>query len=195
MHCPECDGISYSRKTKTPEWRCRKCGHEWDIGPALNTSSSTIPVPRRPGIDNICQWEPQFVDSSLRCRRINLPVMAVEALRKHRILQLKERMEAGSAWVESGFTFTNTVGNHVDADNLRLRSFSPLLERAGLPTIRFHDLRHTSATLLLSLGTNPKVVQELLGHSGIAVTMDVYSHVLPTMQQEAMSDMDKLLSA
>ena len=128
-------------------------------------------------------------------RRINLPVMAVEALRKHRILQLKERMEAGSAWVESGFTFTNTIGNHVDADNLRLRSFSPLLERAGLPTIRFHDLRHTSATLLLSLGTNPKVVQELLGHSGIAVTMDVYSHVLPTMQQEAMSDMDKLLSA
>ena len=128
-------------------------------------------------------------------RRINLPAMAVEALRKHRILQLKERMEAGSAWVESGFTFTNTVGNHVDADNLRLRSFSPLLERAGLPTIRFHDLRHTSATLLLSLGTNPKVVQELLGHSGIAVTMDVYSHVLPTMQQEAMSDMDKLLSA
>jgi len=90
---------------------------------------------------------------------------------------------------------TNTIGNHVDADNLRLRSFSPLLERAGLPTIRFHDLRHTSATLLLSLGTNPKVVQELLGHSGIAVTMDVYSHVLPTMQQEAMSDMDKLLSA
>ena len=69
MHCPECDGISYSRKTKTPEWRCRKCGHEWDMGPALNTSSSTIPVPRRPGIDNICQWEPQFVDSSLRCRR------------------------------------------------------------------------------------------------------------------------------
>ena len=71
----------------------------------------------------------------------------------------------------------------------------PIAVCAGLPTIRFHDLRHTSATLLLSLGTNPKVVQELLGHSGIAVTMDVYSHVLPTMQQEAMSDMDKLLSA
>ena len=103
-----------------------------------------------------------------------------------------ERLQAQE---ESVFTFTITIGYLVDAVNLRLRPFSPLLERAGLPTIRFHDLRHTSATILLSLGTNPKVVQELLGHSGIAVTMDVYSHVLPTMQQEAMSDMDKLLSA
>ena len=63
------------------------------------------------------------------------------------------------------------------------------------PHVRFHDLRHSTATLLLSLGKNPKVVQELLGHSQIAVTMDIYSHALPTMQREAMDDLNRLLSA
>ena len=83
----------------------------------------------------------------------------------------------------------------VDTDHFRHRSFRPLLRRAGLPAIRFHDLRHTSATLLFALGTNPKVLQELLGQSNIAVTMDVYSHALPTTQQEAMNKLDKFLSA
>ena len=68
-----------------------------------------------------------------------------------------------------------------------------MLRRAGLPSIRFHDLRHTAATLLFGLDTRPKLVQELLGHSQIAVTMDIYSHVLPTMQREAMNGLDELL--
>ena len=67
--------------------------------------------------------------------------------------------------------------------------------RAGLQRIRFHDLRHSAATLLLSLGANPKVVQEVLGHSQIGVTIDVYAHVLPTMQREAMADLNRLLTA
>ena len=126
-------------------------------------------------------------------RQIDLTPLGVEALRRHRIHQLKDRYEAGALWAETDLVFTNALGKYVDPDNLRHRSFGPLLRRAGLPSIRFHDLRHTAATLLLGLDTRPKVVQELLGHSQIAVTMDIYSHVLPTMQREAMNDLDKLL--
>jgi len=67
-----------------------------------------------------------------------------------------------------------------------------LLKKAGLPDVRFHDLRHSAATLLLSKGVHPKVVQEILGHSEISMTMDIYSHVLPTMQKDAMSRLDNL---
>lgn len=68
-----------------------------------------------------------------------------------------------------------------------------LLKKAGLPDIRFHDLRHSAASMLLSMGTHPKVVQELLGHSQIGMTMDIYSHVLPTMQRDAISKLDAVL--
>ena len=72
--------------------------------------------------------------------------------------------------------------------------FKPLLKRAGLPQIRFHDLRHTCATILLSKNVNPKVVSEMLGHSSIAITLDTYSHVLPTMQESAADAMEEALS-
>jgi integrase len=68
-----------------------------------------------------------------------------------------------------------------------------LVTEGRLPDVRFHDLRHSSATMLLSMGVHPKVVQELLGHSQISMTMDVYSHVLPTMQQEAMNRLSEAL--
>ena len=75
------------------------------------------------------------------------------------------------------------------------RSFQLLLKKAGLPPIRFHDLRHTAATLLLASGVHPKVVQERLGHATIAITLDTYSHVTPTMQRDAATQLDALLSA
>ena len=68
------------------------------------------------------------------------------------------------------------------------------VKKVGLPRIRFHDLRHTAATLMLSLGVHPKIVQERLGHANIAMTLDTYSHVLPTMQREAADKMDRLLA-
>ena len=86
------------------------------------------------------------------------------------------------------------VGTPLNPENLVKRSFKPLLERVGLPPIRFHDLRHTCATLLLSRGVNPKIVQELLGHANISVTLDIYSHVLPDMQEEAAAAMDDVFS-
>jgi integrase len=73
----------------------------------------------------------------------------------------------------------------MNPSNLRRRSFRPLLERAGLPKIRSHDLRHTAATLLLREGMHPKYVRELLGHANIAITLDTYSHVLPGMGDQA----------
>ena len=72
--------------------------------------------------------------------------------------------------------------------------FKPLLKRAGLPRVRFHDLRHTCATLLLSKNVNPKVVSEMLGHASIAITLDTYSHVLPDMQDSAARAMEEALS-
>jgi integrase len=75
------------------------------------------------------------------------------------------------------------------------RSFAPLLERAGLSgTVTFHGLRHTCATLMLKGGIHAKVVQEMLGHADIALTLNVYSHVLPNMQEEAARRMDELLA-
>ena len=81
------------------------------------------------------------------------------------------------------------------ASNVLRRNFKPLLREAGLPDIRFHDLRHSAATLLLSQNVHPKKVQELLGHSQISITMDTYSHVLPGMHDEAADQMDRLFAA
>ena len=74
------------------------------------------------------------------------------------------------------------------------RSFKPLLEKAGLPHIRFHDLRHTAATLLLGAGVHPKIVSETLGPSQISLTLDTYSHVLPSMQRKAAAKMQEILT-
>ena len=98
----------------------------------------------------------------------------------------------GARWDHQDLVFCNTIGRPVEAQNLVRRSFKPLLERAGLPSIRFHDLRHTSATLLLGQNVHPKVVQERLGHSQVSVTMDTYSHVMPSMQRDAADKLDAM---
>jgi integrase len=77
--------------------------------------------------------------------------------------------------------------------NLRHRSFHMLLERAGLPRMRFHDLRASAATLLLGMGIHPKIVSELLGHTQVSITLDVYSHVPATMQRDAITALEELL--
>ena len=128
-------------------------------------------------------------------RVITLPAVAVSALREHRRRQAEERLRVGPEWHDNGLVFTNRIGNPIEKQNLMRRSFWPLLDRAALPRIRFHDLRHTAATLLLAEGLHPKVVQERLGHSTIAITMDVYSHVGMTLQREAAETLDRLFAA
>jgi integrase len=127
-------------------------------------------------------------------RVVTLSDLAVRALRTHRSVQLEERLCAGAHWTDGDLVFPNSLGRPLQTQNLIRRSFRPLLLKAGLPRIRFHDLRHTAATLLLMQGVHPKVVQELLGHATIAVTMDVYSHVMPSLQREAASKLDALFA-
>lgn len=124
-------------------------------------------------------------------RQINLTPRTVNALKAHRERQLEEKMKLAGLYKDSGLIFTTGVGTLVNPENLVKRSFKLLLRRAGLPEIRFHDLRHTCATLLLGRGVHPKLVQELLGHATIAMTLDAYSHYLPSMGDaaaEAMGD-------
>jgi integrase len=124
-------------------------------------------------------------------RSIVLPPFVLEVLKRHRVQQVKMRLEA-ETWQDRDFVFCTSHGTPFAAANLRTM-FKALLNKAGLPDIRFHDLRHSVATMLLSLGTHPKVVQELLGHHSISITMDTYSHVMPTMQKNVMARLDDLL--
>ncbi len=127
-------------------------------------------------------------------RNIVLPQFVIETLRRHRVSQLERRLAVGSAWIDRDLVFPDDTGDFVISKTL-LRRFHRLLAEIGLPRIRFHDLRHSAATLLLSMGVPAKVVQELLGHSTIGITMDVYSHVLPSMQKDAMDKMNSFLDS
>jgi integrase len=126
-------------------------------------------------------------------RKIALTTTAIQALHKHRARQLQERVKLGPAWTDWDLVFCNTVGNPLDGAHVLRRGLRPLLKLAGLPPIRFHDLRHTAATLLLLQGVHPKIVSEMLGHANIAITLQRYSHVLPDMQKEATAALDRPL--
>ncbi len=126
-------------------------------------------------------------------RQIRLTRRAADALRRQFEGQLVERATCDGSWMEHGLVFPNRTGNPTDGDNLYSRHFRPLLKRAGLPAIRFHDLRHTCATLLLVRGVHPKVVSEMLGHATISITLDTYSHVIPGLGDAAADAMDDAL--
>jgi integrase len=128
-------------------------------------------------------------------RLVMLTEPAREALERHRTNQTAERLLAGDYWKNDlDLVFTNQTGGPIDTTYLLRRCFRPLLRKAELPEIRFHDLRHTAATLLMSLGVHQKVVSEMLGHSTVLITQDLYSHVTPTMQQQAVTLLQEALS-
>jgi integrase len=127
-------------------------------------------------------------------RSIVIAPFALEALKQHRIHQLEAKLKAGALWQDHDYVFCTSIGTHLNPSKDVLDQLKVLLKKAGLPDIRFHDLRHSAATLLLTEGVHPKIVQELLGHSNISMTMDVYSHVLPNMQQDAISRLNNALS-
>ena len=127
-------------------------------------------------------------------RSIRLTPQAVEALRAHLKRQLQDIEILGDRYQDQGLVFTTNTGAPINPSNLRQRSFASLLKRAGLPHVRFHDLRHTCATLLLSRGVHPKFVQELLGHATIAITLDTYSHVMPSMGDATAKAMEDALA-
>lgn len=130
---------------------------------------------------------------SLRSRRtIPLPRASAKALRRHRAVQAAEALSAGPAWTDSSLVFTSTVGTLFEPRNLT-RLFDELIAEAGVRRIRFHDMRHTCASLLLAQNVPARVVMEVLGHSQLSMTTDLYSHVMPTALREAATAMDRAL--
>ncbi|QHF92982.1 site-specific integrase [Streptomyces sp. NHF165] len=127
-----------------------------------------------------------------RRRAVPLPAMCVAPLRWHRLRQTAAKQKAGELWQDSAYVFTTRTGCPVEPRNV-YRSFTRVAESAGLRVIRLHDARHGCATLLVAAGVAPRVVMEILGHSQISITMDVYTHVVQDTQREAISHMDRLL--
>ncbi|MDX9865925.1 MAG: site-specific integrase, partial [Anaerolineaceae bacterium] len=126
-------------------------------------------------------------------RRINLGKNTLKVLREHRQEQFLEMQAAGIHWQEQDLIFTSNIGTPMDRSNLRW-FFKKLLKDAGLPNIRFHDLRHTAASLMLNNGIPLIIVSRRLGHAQPSITLDVYGHLIPGKQQEAASLMDDLLT-
>src|SRR5258708_40341006 len=112
-------------------------------------------------------------------------------MKQHYMRQMGGRLRAGGIWKDNGLVFCNIYGYYLEAGSLR-EQFTSLVKKAGLPHMRFHDLRHSAATILLAMKVPVKVIQELLGHSSITTTLNVYGHVLPSMQEEAMDKMEHL---
>jgi integrase len=125
-------------------------------------------------------------------RQITLPSSVVTSLRQHRVRQVEQRLHIGEAYKDQGFVFANISGEPTHPNTLTLH-FHKLIRLASLPRIRIHDLRHGHATLMMENGEHPKVVSERLGHANISITMDLYSHVTPTMQRQASDRFEKLI--
>jgi integrase len=137
-----------------------------------------------------------FVDpkTATSRRTVDLTAIAIQALRGHRTRWIERRLLLGEKWRGTDVVFVSDVGSPLDPTGMAERLARQLV-RANLPRIRVHDLRHTAATLALQQGVHPKVVQEMLGHSSITLTLGTYSHVLPPMRREAAERLNALFSA
>lgn len=125
-------------------------------------------------------------------RTIPIPAEALSELKGHKERQTKEKLILGGAYFNNDLVFCTEDGRPIDPRNF-VRHFDRLVKAAGLPPIRFHDVRHTFATMMLELGQSPKVVQTILGHSRISVTLDLYSHVSLDLERQSTSVLDNAL--
>lgn len=116
------------------------------------------------------------------------------ALRSHRVRQLEEWLRAGDLWQDTGHVYTAPLGTPLSPNTVS-HHLNLMVRRSGLPRQRFHDLRHCTASYMLVLGESPRVVMEILGHSQIGMTMNTYSHVLPSLQRAATDRLGALLAA
>lgn len=129
-----------------------------------------------------------------RSRRIlDIGPTVATVLREHKVRQNAERLAMGVAWHDLGLVFSNTIGKPLDGIHLLRREFYPLLERAGLPKVRFHDLRHTAATLQLGESHDLTAVSATLGHAHTSTTANIYAHALPNGRRQVAASMDQLL--
>ena len=158
----------------------------------IDFARSTAQV-RRALVRHKKTWSFEEPKTARSRRTIYLPAPLLKKLVAHKRRQSEERLKLGAAWSSHDLVFCSETGTPLSIPNLTYRYFRPILTKAKLPLIRLYDLRHTCATLLLIAEENPKVVSERLGHSTIVLTLDTYSHVLPTMQQNASARLEKLL--
>jgi len=128
-------------------------------------------------------------------RVVRLPVVAVAALRRHQVRQTEEKAIAGARWKGNSWNlvFTSRVGTPLDESKVLIR-FQALLAAADLPRLRLHDLRHSAVAILIAQGVHPKAISELLGHSSVAFTLQVYGHLMEETKQETADKMDEALS-
>jgi integrase len=122
-----------------------------------------------------------------------IPAPLVTILRAHRKRQLEERVAAGSQWRETGLVCTTAHGGYIEPRNVN-RLFHRLCDSAGVPQLRVHDLRHSCATLLFTMGVQPATVQRILRHSSIAVTTGTYVEVIEAVQRDALDSMGCLFA-
>jgi integrase len=126
-------------------------------------------------------------------RTLSIGDKSIEVLHNHYERQHEERVAKGRRWIENGLIFTTGLGTPIHARNL-IRYFKKLLKEAGLPEIRFHDLRHTAASIMLNHGIPVIVVSRRLGHARPSITLDVYAHLIPRMDEDAAQKMDELVT-
>jgi integrase len=163
-------------------------GLKWDD---LDLETGTLSVRRTLSLtQNGYNFEPPKNGAG---RSVKLTARCIEALKHHRITQNEERLLMGGEWQDMGLVFPNRTGKPMNYHTLTSGSFKRVLKRSRLPNIRLHDLRHTCATLLLAKGVHPKLVQTLLGHKSINITLDTYSHVLPELNEWTAEAMEEAL--
>ena len=147
-------------------------------------------VPKGEGRTQLIFQEPKTAPSR---RTIPIPEECLAALKQHKARQAEEKLLLGQAYQDHGLVFCQANGKPIDPRNF-LRSFDRIIEQAGLPPSRIHDARHTFATLMLELGESPKTVQTMLGHSRVAITLDIYSHVSLELEKKAAAKLNAALT-
>ncbi|WP_027718778.1 site-specific integrase [Desulfovirgula thermocuniculi] len=168
--------------------RAELLGLKWED---VDTNTGTISVRRtlqRLPETGFIFTEPKSQKSR---RQVLIPPVLVEILKEHRRRQLENRMRLGEKYQDHGLVFPRQDGQPEDPSNISHR-FKALVDKLGLSGLRFHDLRHLHATILLAQGVHPKVVQERLGHQTVTLTLDTYSHVIPTIQKEVVEKLQDL---
>ncbi|TKH73217.1 tyrosine-type recombinase/integrase, partial [Bacillus cereus] len=153
----------------------------------IDFEKHTVTINQTSGHDNKIKKTAKTNSSK---RTIPVPNETIAALKKHKILINKEKLRFGSAYLDQDLINCNEFGRIIKRAHFR-KSFIRMTHIVGIKEIKFHDLRHTHATLLLKQGVNPKIISERLGHTDISMTLSVYSHVLPNMQEEAVKNFGK----
>lgn len=162
---------------------------QWkDLDLEKNTAQVRRALVRHKGI-----WTFEKPKTSKSARIISFPKPLFDKLKNHKRQQNEIRLKNGLIWENHDLVFCSELGTPHTIPNLTYRYFRPILAKAKLPQLRLYDLRHSNATLLLLALENPKVVAERLGHSTVVLTLDTYSHVLPSMQKSATDKLEKML--